>query len=148
MTDNPAPDPDEPAESTADQPDESLDDTPGAGESPPDESFDDSPAATSNATEPNQPAGDPPAPQPTAGPNPSVTDGRSIDVRRALAYGAIALLAVFALVASFRFYVAMGNVIGTWVAPEYHSLFQAVFNLAILLFAAGGIGYQLRRMGD
>ncbi|MEF8830969.1 MAG: hypothetical protein V5A23_05470 [Halobacteriales archaeon] len=123
MSDTPTPDDDAPAEA---------------------ERFDEPPADDSDRNTHDEP----PADDSGGGPSPSVTGQRRRSVRRYLNYGAIGLLALFALVAAIRFYLEASAVISTWVTPEYRSLFQAAFNLVVLLFAGGAIAWQLRRLGD
>lgn len=113
---------------------------------------DDAPTSGERRDEPtaDAPDGGPRDQQPAddGGPFPSVTGRSTGSVRRYLNYGAIGLLALFALVAAIRFYLESSAVISTWVTPEYRSLFQAAFNLVVLLFAGGAIAWQLRRLGD
>ncbi|WP_299334890.1 hypothetical protein [Haloplanus sp.] len=67
-------------------------------------------------------------------------------VRRYANYAVLLVLGVLALVAVIRLYFSVSNVITTWVASEYRSLFQAAFNLVVLLATGLGISYQLRRL--
>jgi|APHM01.1.fsa_nt_gi hypothetical protein len=60
-----------------------------------------------------------------------------------------ALLLVFTLlafIAAIQFYVQIGSVIDTWVAPPYQSIVSAGVNLAVLLIAVAGVSHQLRRL--
>lgn len=87
-------------------------------------------------------------------PDPSSTDpDRSLDLlddpetaRRYLQWLAVALLALLAVVATFRVYAGASAAIGQFVAPEFRPLFQAAFNLAVLLLAVAGISVLLRRL--
>ncbi|MFB6361154.1 MAG: hypothetical protein ABEH59_07505 [Halobacteriales archaeon] len=83
----------------------------------------------------------------------SATDGGSSrlpadtdDARRYLMWTAVALLALLAVVATFRVYTSASSAIARFVAYEYRALFQAVFNLAVLLLAVAGIIALLRRL--
>ncbi|MFB6124216.1 MAG: hypothetical protein ABEJ78_12260 [Haloferacaceae archaeon] len=67
-------------------------------------------------------------------------------VRTYANYALLAMLGLLAFVALIQFYLSTSRVIGTWVTPEYRPLFQALFNLVVLLFAGLGISYQLRRI--
>jgi hypothetical protein len=92
--------------------------------------------------DPEGSASDPSSSEPESG-------GRRLDdLGRYLNYGAIALLSLFALVAAFRFYFAASNSVSTWVTDEYVSIFQAAFQLVVLLVAVAGIAWQLRRLGE
>ncbi|WP_224448974.1 hypothetical protein [Haloprofundus salilacus] len=75
------------------------------------------------------------------------TVGRSgRNVRTLLNYAALAVLVLFALVASIQLYTAVGGVIDRWVASEYRIFFRGAFNLVVLLLCVGGISLQLRRL--
>lgn len=95
-------------------------------------------ATTDDATA--QPDRQSDADRPTAGDN-----GRSI--RTYLGYALLAGLSLLALVAALQFYVNASAAIDQWVADEYRSLFQAAFNLVVLLVAAAGIAWQAGRLG-
>jgi hypothetical protein len=66
--------------------------------------------------------------------------------RRWVNYLVLAALALLALVAGVRFYGATSTTINRFVASEFQSLFQAAFNLALVLLAAAGVSLQLRRL--
>lgn len=68
------------------------------------------------------------------------------DARRYLMWTAVALLALLAVVATFRVYTSASAAIARFVAYEYRALFQAAFNLAVLLLAVAGIVTLLRRL--
>jgi hypothetical protein len=74
------------------------------------------------------------------------SDGDTIDLVRYARYALLAGLTLVALVATFRFYFAVSNTIDTWVAREYRSLFQAAFNLVVLLVAAIAISWEVRKV--
>jgi len=71
-------------------------------------------------------------------------DGRN--VRRYANYAVLLVLGLLAFVALIRLYFSVSNAITTWITSEYRSLFQAAFNLVVLLAAGVGISYQLRRL--
>jgi hypothetical protein len=71
------------------------------------------------------------------------------DTRGLVRYARYALLGgltLLALVATLRFYFAASNAIDIWVARQYRPLFQAAFNLVVLLVAAVGISWELRQV--
>jgi hypothetical protein len=74
----------------------------------------------------------------------NTTDG--LDVRTYLYRGALVVLVLLAIVALFQFYTSALNVIRTFVAPRYRSLFNAIFNLGVLLAAGIGISFVIREM--
>jgi uncharacterized membrane protein len=67
-------------------------------------------------------------------------------VRQYANYAVLLVLGLLAFVAVIQLYLSVSNVIRTWIEPEYRSLFQAAFNLVVLLAAGLGISYQLRRL--
>jgi hypothetical protein len=67
-------------------------------------------------------------------------------IRRYANYAVLLVLGLLAFVALIRLYFSVSNVITTWITSEYRSLFQAAFNLVVLLAAGVGISYQLRRL--
>ncbi|WP_049935997.1 hypothetical protein [Haloplanus natans] len=74
------------------------------------------------------------------------SEGRGERVRRYANYAVLLVLGVLAFVAVIQLYLSVSNAIRTWIEPEYRSLFQAAFNLVVLLAAGLGISYQLRRL--
>lgn len=100
--------------------------------------------STTDETTPNR--------QPTSQPeSSSTTDGRSQpsdqrDVGRYVSYALLAGLSLLALIAALQFYVNASSALNQWIADEYRSLFQAAFNLVVLLVAAAGITWQVRRL--
>lgn len=66
--------------------------------------------------------------------------------RRYLLWIGVAILALLAIVATFRVYTSASEAIGRFVAYEYRALFQAAFNLAVLLLAVAGITRLLREL--
>ncbi|AXG07645.1 hypothetical protein DU500_15075 [Haloplanus rubicundus] len=73
-------------------------------------------------------------------------EGRGERVRRYANYAVLLVLGILAFVAVIQLYLSVSNAIRTWIEPEYRSLFQAAFNLVVLLAAGLGISYQLRRL--
>ncbi|MFB6101140.1 MAG: hypothetical protein ABEJ73_01070 [Haloplanus sp.] len=73
-------------------------------------------------------------------------EGTGARVRRYANYAVLIVLGLLAFVAIVRLYLSVSNVIATWITDEYRSLFQAAFNLVVLLVAGVGISYQLRRL--
>jgi uncharacterized membrane protein len=71
------------------------------------------------------------------------SEGRA---RRYANYAVLLVLGLLAFVAVVRLYLSVSDVIATWITAEYRSLFQAAFNLVVLLAAGIGIAYQLRRL--
>lgn len=72
-------------------------------------------------------------------------DGGERDIVGYLEWGAVAGLGLVALVAVFRFYFAASRAIGIWISPDFEPVFQAAFNVIVLLFAATGIVFFVRR---
>lgn len=68
------------------------------------------------------------------------------DLVRYARYALLGGLTLLALVATLRFYFAASNAIDIWVAREYRPLFQAAFNLVVLLLAAVGISWEIRKV--
>jgi hypothetical protein len=62
-----------------------------------------------------------------------------------LEWGAIVGLGLVALMAVFRFYFAASRAISVWISPDFEPVFQAAFNLVVLLLAATGIIVFARR---
>jgi uncharacterized membrane protein len=67
-------------------------------------------------------------------------------IRRYANYAVLLVLGLLAFVAVIRLYLSVSSAITTWITDEYRSLFQAAFNLLVLLAAGLGISYQLRRL--
>ena len=70
------------------------------------------------------------------------------DLRQKANYVLLAGLSLLALIAALQFYLNASSVISQWVTHEYRSLFQAAFNLVVLLLAAAGISRQVSRLTD
>jgi hypothetical protein len=72
----------------------------------------------------------------------------SLDTDRAtklLVWAGVVLLGLTAAVALAGFYNGVTGTIRVWVSDPYQPVFRAVFNLALLLAALGGIGLLVRR---
>ena len=98
--------------------------------------------AESNAEEPT--TGDPVAEGEVPAGGEESSGGR--DARDYLLKGALALLALLALIATVRFYLSASTAIDVWVAHEYRALFQAAFNLVVLLVSAIGVSFVVREL--
>lgn len=88
-------------------------------------------------------------PNPTGSIDPATgrsADDGTEDLVRYARYALLAGLALLALLATVRFYFAVSTTIDRWVAREYRSLFQAAFNLVVLLVAAIGISWEVRKV--
>jgi uncharacterized membrane protein len=77
---------------------------------------------------------------------PSQDEGTGRRIRRYANYAVLLALGLLAFVAVIQLYLSVSNVIRIWISEEYRSLFQAAFNLVVLLAAGVGITYQLRRL--
>ena len=80
-----------------------------------------------------------------------VTSGRSMGldagkVTTYLLWGAIAGLAVLAVVAAAGLYTSLSSLIDVWIGDRYRPLASAVLNFAVLCAAAAGIAVLLRRL--
>ncbi|MEF8800615.1 MAG: hypothetical protein V5A38_08405 [Halolamina sp.] len=89
----------------------------------------------------------------TAGQEQSPTNGESErriddDLRRKLNYALLLGLGLLALIAVIQFYLNMSSVINQWVTREFRSLFQAAFNLVVLLVVGTAISLQVKRLAD
>ncbi|MCU4740978.1 hypothetical protein OB955_13240 [Halobacteria archaeon AArc-m2/3/4] len=67
-------------------------------------------------------------------------------VRQYLAWAALAVLSMLAVVALVQFYSSVGAAIDLWIASEYQPIMRAAFNLAVLLLAGGGISWLVREL--
>jgi uncharacterized membrane protein len=67
-------------------------------------------------------------------------------VRRYANYAVLLVLGLVAFIAVIQLYLSISRVISTWITSEYRSLFQAAFNLVVLLLAGLGVSYQIRRL--
>lgn len=69
-------------------------------------------------------------------------------IRSYLVRGAVLLLGLLAALATFRFYSSASRAIDVWLAPRYQPLFQAGFNLVVVLAAIVAIVVITRRYRD
>lgn len=95
----------------------------------------------------NRPSGDGPG-----GPDGSEPPGdESVDTGsrlvRFVEYATFGILCLLALVATFRFYFAASEAIRVWFSSDFVPVFQAAFNLVVLVAAALGISVLVRRIG-
>lgn len=70
------------------------------------------------------------------------------DLRRTANYALLAGLLLVALIATLQLYFNVSSVINQWIAYEYQSLFQAAFNLTVLLLVGSALIWQTRRLRD
>ncbi|MBP1987519.1 hypothetical protein [Halolamina salifodinae] len=75
------------------------------------------------------------------------SDDRS-DLRRTLNYALLGGLSLLALIATIQLYLNVSSAINQWVTYEYRSLFQAAFNLTVLLLVSTGMVWQVRRLRE
>ncbi|WP_338728952.1 hypothetical protein [Haladaptatus sp. DJG-WS-42] len=68
------------------------------------------------------------------------------DLPTYLYWGALVGLALLAAIATLQFYFSVGRIISIWVARDYQPVFQAVFNLIILLLTGIGISLIVTRL--
>lgn len=66
--------------------------------------------------------------------------------KRFLMWVAVALLALLAVVATFQIYTNTSTAIARFVGADFRPLFQAAFNLVVLLLAVAGITRLLQRL--
>ena len=82
--------------------------------------------------------------EPTAA-EPTTDDG---NISRTLHWAALCGLVLLAAIATLQFYLSGSRAIRIWVAPEYEPLFQAAFNLVLLLVCGIGISLLVRRLSE
>jgi len=75
-------------------------------------------------------------------------DDTGRDLRRTLNYALLAGLSLVALIATLQLYFNVSSAINQWVSHEYRSLFQAAFNLVVLLLVGSGMVWQVRRLRE
>ncbi|QSG09482.1 hypothetical protein [Halapricum desulfuricans] len=78
----------------------------------------------------------------------SETGGDTQSLQATLEFAALAGLALFAAVTAYGFYTNASRAISEFVAASYVSLFQAAFNLALLLVTLAGLSLLARRRFD
>ncbi|GAB7093056.1 hypothetical protein JCM30237_02080 [Halolamina litorea] len=91
--------------------------------------------------------------QPTTDTDPTEdrTDDRTddgSDLRRTLNYVLLGGLALLGLIATIQLYLNVSSAINQWITYEYRSLFQAAFNLVVLLLVGVGMLWQVQRLRD
>jgi len=67
-------------------------------------------------------------------------------MRQYLYRGAFVALALFGLFAAVQFYANVSRTISLWVTPDYKPLFQAVFNLVVVLACGVGLTVLVERV--
>ncbi|MDR5671811.1 hypothetical protein RH858_01405 [Halalkaliarchaeum sp. AArc-GB] len=72
--------------------------------------------------------------------------GTTNRLRRYLDRALLVAFLLLAAVAALQFYFQVGAAIELWISEPYEPIVKAGFNLAVLLFAAAGLSYQLRRV--
>ncbi|NHX35885.1 MULTISPECIES: hypothetical protein [Halolamina] len=77
---------------------------------------------------------------------PEQDEGR--DLRRTLNYVLLAGLSLLALIATLQLYLNVSSAINQWISHEYRSLFQAAFNLVVLLLVGTAMVWQVRRLRE
>ncbi len=65
---------------------------------------------------------------------------------RYLYRGAFGFLAVLAVVATVQFYLNVSQTISVWIAPDYQPLFQAAFNLSVVVACTLGLVLLVQRV--
>lgn len=64
-----------------------------------------------------------------------------------LAYkGTFGVLLLFGLYATVQAYMSASHAIDIWIAPEYQPIFQAAFNVGVVLACGIGLSVLLRRV--
>lgn len=64
-----------------------------------------------------------------------------------LKWAAFVLLGLIAAIALFRFYFAASRTIDIWISRDFVPMFQAAFNLVVLLAAGAGLAKLARHIG-
>lgn len=86
---------------------------------------------------------------PEVGPDPddpADDEGEAEAVAEYLLKGTLVLLVVLGVVATLQFYLSATRAIAQLAGDQYRPLFQAAFNLVVLLVAGIGISWQVRRL--
>ena len=73
---------------------------------------------------------------------------RSVPITTYVQWGALVGLLVLAMIAAIQFYTSASRAISLWITSEYVPIFQAGFNLVLLLLAAIGISLLTRRLSQ
>lgn len=99
---------------------------------------------TADATAAEPDSADSKAAEPGAGSEDRTTGERLAWV---VQVGALVVLALVALLATFRFYFAASEAITVWISDDFVSIFQAAFNLLVLIVCVYGVSLLVRRLG-
>jgi len=67
---------------------------------------------------------------------------------RYLQLGAVAVLSLLTLIATFRLYQNGSRAVSLWVSPAYEPFFQAGFNLVVVLISVSAVAFLLDRVAD
>lgn len=82
--------------------------------------------------------------------DPAVDRRRPTASERSLAeyvqWGLLAILLLLTVIATLRFYFAASTAVDRFVTRQYRPLFQAAFNLVVLLAAGVGLSVLVRRL--
>ncbi|ARS90568.1 hypothetical protein [Natrarchaeobaculum aegyptiacum] len=88
----------------------------------------------------------------TAPGSPASTDSRLgpnvDDVRRLLAWGALAICSLLVVVAVIQFYGSVTDAIDLWIDSRHQPIAQAAFNLVVVLLSLIGISALLRELSE
>lgn len=68
------------------------------------------------------------------------------DFQRTLQGGAIVVLGLLATWATFQAYASASEAIGIWISDDFVPIFEAAFNVAVVLVALAGIVWLVRRL--
>lgn len=82
-----------------------------------------------------------PPPEDSQSDEPTERDFKDLFLKAALGFFAILIV-----VATIGLYTSSTAVINTWISREYQPIFQAMFNLIVLLTAGIGISIVARRL--
>jgi hypothetical protein len=109
------------------------------GEGPPDDTSVAS-GDSANETQPTGGRGD------AAGPATARGGDTGSRLVRVVEYATFGILSLLALVATFRFYFAASEAIRVWFSSDFVPVFQAAFNLVVVIAAAIGVSVLIRRI--
>lgn len=85
-------------------------------------------------------------PEETVGTDSSTASSASDRLVSIVQWAAFAILCLLALVATFQFYFNVSDAIRVWFSPDFRPIFQALFNLVVLIASATGISLLVRRL--
>lgn len=110
----------------------------------------DTPTDSTVSTDQRQDDADDTRPPEADRPSSDAIDADGTDAGRSavehLEWGALTVLALVALVATFRLYFSVSAAVDTFVTRRYRPLFMAGFNLVVLLSCGIGISAVARRL--